>query len=280
MGKFRGINYSQRALRNALYEGTDHYERDNADAAPGTVVKSGGSAPFDATFDLQILTVYFTVAAGVYTLRTAAYVLANAATLANRLAFFTFSQADFCGGFAKVKGQFPLVNWSYGSPFIYGNGFPNTTFGDLDATALAQLQVGDMVQPFTATVAGPVNYVALVIIRCANVAYGTLLASTNSDSFIVNKIRYVQNDTSAAGLAQFNNPVQWQKLSLFGQYGTDNLAPVGQKSPNQFQNGIIDLDVTKAITKEIGFASYLNYDAVNLLWTVYVKVVNKLPVSL
>jgi hypothetical protein len=150
---------------------------------------------------------------------------------------------------------------------------------DLDATAIAQLQLGDMCIPYTATVSA-VNYVALVIIRCVNVAYGTLLAATNSDSFVVNRIRYIQNDTSAAGLLQYNNAIYWFKQSLFGKFDQDSITPNSQKPPDQYQAGVIDVGMLKTITKEIAFGSYINYDAVSIQWSIFVKAVNKLPGSL
>lgn len=276
----QNIKRGERQLASMLYNSVDSFEANNADDAPmqATALSAGqDNPPFDAEFDLSILTVYFTVAAGVYTLRTAAYVLANAATLATAaaLSFFIFGQSDFQGGYKKIKSQFPLTTWTYGNPFVYGNGsYPATTFGVLDATALAQLQTGDMVLPFTA-VSGS-NYVGLVIIRCANVSYGTLLAAISSDQFVINRIRYIQNDTSAAGLTQYANAIYWFKQSLFGKFDQDSITPNSQKPPSQYQAGIIDVGLQKNINKEIAFGSYLNYDAVSLQWSIFVKTVAKI----
>lgn len=281
------MNYAQKRLRGLLSENVDAYERNNADEnAPmistATVASGKGNPPFDAQFDVQVLIKYFSVSGGAYTLRTAAYMLANAAALCtdSALAFFLFGIGDFNGGYKKIKGQLPLANWTYGNPFIYGaGGYAATTLGALDATALAQLQVGDLVIVNTATNGG-VTYAALVIVRCTNVSYGTLISSLMSDTFIANRIRYIQNDTSAAGLTQYNNAINWYKLSLFGKLESDNLTPTSMKSPDQFQSGIIDINITKTINKEVAFGSYLNYDAVSIQWSVFVKAINKLPVSL
>lgn len=275
----KGNNYGERQLTEMLYRGSDAYEANNADDMPMTATALSpqkGNPDFDAQFDISILTVYFTVAAGVYTLRTAAYILANAATLATAaaLSFFVFGQSDFLGGYKKTKSQFPLTTWTYGNPFVYGNGsYHNTAFGVLDATAIAQVQVGDLVMPFTA-VSGA-NYCALVIIRCANVSYGTLIAALSSDKFVINRIRYIQNDTSAAGLTQYANAIYWFKQSLFGKFDQDSLTPNSQKPPDQYQAGIIDLRITKNVSKEIIFGSALNYDAVSLQWSIFVKQVDK-----
>jgi hypothetical protein len=275
----------ERQLQSALYNNVDAFERNNADDLPmsQTVLQPGMANPdYDAEFDINIITKYFTVSAGAYTLRTAAYILANAAVLATTaaLAFFLFGQTDFWGGYKKIKSQFALAVWTYNNPFIYGPGsYPATAFGVLDATALAQLQLGDIVLPFS-SVQGGVNYTAIVILRCTNVAHGTLLAAISSDTFIVNRIRYIQNDTSAAGLSQYGNAIYWFRQSLFGRFDQDSITPNSQKPPYQYQNGIIDVGLTKTITKEIAFGCALNYDAVDLQWSVFVKQVNKLPAAL
>jgi hypothetical protein len=284
--------YSESQLRNILRNNVDAFEANNADDAPMNAVgaqaslqATKGNPSFDAQFDLQIITKYFSVAAGAFTLRTAAYMLANAAALATdaALSFFIFGQADFASGFKKIRSRYPLASWSYGSPFIYGSGSYFVTVNNvltvLDATAIAQLQTGDLVIPYYATNGG-VFYVAFVIVRCTNVGYGTLLAATNSDSFVLNRIRYIQNDTSAAGLNQFSNAIGWYKQSLFGKADEDSITPNSQKPPEQFQAGIIDVPIVKAITKEISFGSSLNYDAVSLQWSIFVKTVNKLPINL
>ena len=284
--------YSESQLRSILRNNVDAFEANNADALPMSSVGAGaqleqtkGNPSFDAQFDVQILTKYFSVAAGAFTLRTAAYMLANAAALATdaALSFFIFGQMDFASGFKKLRSQYPLASWAYGSPFIYGNGSyfvqVNGVQVVFDATALAQLQIGDLVIPYYATNGG-VYYVALVIVRCTNVAYGTLLAATSSDSFVLNRIRYIQNDTTSAGLAQYSNAIGWYKQSLFGKFDQDSITPNSQKPPEQYQAGVIDIPIVKAITKEIAFASALNYDAVNIQWSIFVKTVNKLPVNL
>jgi len=278
------MNSRRNSLVERLLNGVDAYEVSNADTLPMQAVAKAANkgvienvgANFDAQFDLNLLAVYFTVAAGAYTLRTAAYIQANAAQLATQIACFTFGISDFWAGYKKTQSRFPLTGgWVYENPFIYGNGYPATSFGVLDATASAQLQKGDVVLPITAVVGG-VNYVALMIIRSGNVAYSTLLTATSSDRFVLSKIRYVQNDTSAAGLAQYNNPIWWFKQSLFGKADEDNISASSQKGPQDFQNGVIDINIVKEINKEVSFGSYINYNAVNLQWSIFVRTAKKL----
>ncbi len=281
------LTSGQVALRNRIRGNVDAFENADGDlpmnstGASATIQASAGQPSFDAQFDIQILVRYFSVLAGAFTARTAAYMLANAAAVCTTaaLVFFLFGNIDFAGGFKKARASAPLSNWAYNNPFTYGNGYPGTQYGVLDTTATAVLQVGDVVIPHYVAYAG-INYVALVIVRCTNVAYATLLAASNSDSFVLNKVRYIQNDTSAAGLAQYANAINWVKLSLFGKADTDSITPNSQKQPNQFQAGIVDVDILKGVTKEILFWSYINYDATDLQWSIYVKTINKLPSSI
>lgn len=286
----RRLSNSDVQLMRQLRNNVDAFERNNADGDAQPMVTTGmqvlsgkGNPSFDALFDLNILIRYFTVSSGAFTLRTAAYILTNAATLATQLAFFVFGQMDFEGGYKKIKSQFPLNIWQYGAPFIYGKDDPWVSVAgvvtQLDGTANAQLQDGDMVQSFSAVVGG-VNYVALVVIRCVNVAYGTLLSASSSDSYVVNRVRYILRDTSPAGLEQYAQAIYWFKQSLFGKFDQDSITPNSQKPPDQFQAGIVDVGMLKNITKEIAFGSYLNYDCVSLQWSIFVKTVNKLPGTL
>lgn len=278
------MTHAERELRKLLRNNVDSFEggRNNADepTMQSQILQAGkGNPPFDAQFDLQILVKYFSVSAGAFTARTAAYMLANAPTLAtdSSLAFFTFGLNDFNSGFKKLRGQAPLPVWAYANPFFYGPGqYTITPFGVLDATALAQLQLGDQVIVCSATVSS-VNYIALVIVRSPNVGYGTIFSALYSDQFVMNRLRYIQNDTSAAGLTQYNNAINWINLSLFGKMATDNVTVTSMKSPDQFQAGIIDLNFQKNMNKETAFWSYLNYDAVNLQWSFFVQTVAKPP---
>ena len=166
--------------------------------------------------------------------------------------------------------------WAYGAPFIYKGPNPDaaTLFSQLDATARGVLNVGDLVVPFTAVLGG-VNYVALSTVNCSNVAYGTLLQSTQSDRFLMNLIRYTQNDVTATGLAQFNQKVGWYKQSLFGKFDSDTASPNSFKMPENLQNGIIDIPLVKAITKEALVGTYLLYTAVTIQWSIFVQTVKK-----
>lgn len=233
-----------------------------------------GNPSFAAQFDVQVITKYFTVAGGVYTLTAAA---AIPAALKTQLPFFLFGHADFGSGFAKMQSLFPLTGgWAYDRPFVYGRDYASTVFGALDANATAVLRPGDLVIPVWATTAGPVNTVGFTIIRCTQVGYGTLLDALSSDLFLINMIRYVMSDTSAAGLAQYNNNVSIVKLSLFGKTDNDFVSPNSFKTPEQMQAGIIDIPLVKGVDKQIALGTFVNYDIANVQWSLFIATVNKL----
>jgi hypothetical protein len=235
---------------------------------------AAGNPSFAAQFDVQFLVRYFSVAAGAYTSRTAAYMLANAPTLATQLTAFLFGNSDFASGYAKLKAQFPLSGWSYGDPFVYGKDYPASFFGVLDATAKADLRNGDLVLTYYSD--GATDYVALVIIRCTQVAYSTLLDALSSDMFTLNMIRYVMGDTTATGLAQYNNNINVLKQSLFGKFDSDFVSPNSFKLPEQQQDGIIDIPLIKGIDKQVALATLINYDVTTVQWSLFVRSVNKL----
>ena len=269
-----------------LDRGVNAFDRFNADdAVPMSMpyqnnlrlAAQPGNPAFTAQFDLQILIRYFTESSGTYTARTAAYVLATLTALATQLPVFIFGNSDYNGGFRKSQGQFPLSGgWTYANnqPFIYGLGPSRCAFGNLDATVTGQFQVGDLVLPVTAVLSGPVNVLGVVIVRCAQVAYGTMLDALNSDVFWLNNVRYIINDSGQ--LTQFNNAIYIQSQSLFGKFRSDSVSPTSFKQPEQFQNGIIDIPINKGIDKNVIFGFYANYGATDLQLSIFVRQVNKL----
>jgi len=235
-----------------------------------------GNPAFTAQFDVSLKLLYFTENAGVYTLKTAAEILAAQATLATKLPHFVFGNTDYQGGFARLHSAVQLSVWAYGIPFIYGAvTIPASSFSNFDANVNAQLVVGDLVQPFTATLGG-VNYVALSVVRCTQVAYGTLLQALSSDMFQMNMIRYIISDTTAVGLAQYQNNINIFKQSLFGKFDSDFVSPNSFKLPEQMQDGVIDIPLVKGIDKQIALAVQCNYDVPNVQWSLFVAMVNKL----
>lgn len=275
----RGRSATVKSLYEALQRQSNAYEN-YADApaavnpAATTLTPQVGNPTFAAQFDVQMLLYYFSVAANVYTERSAAYMLANAPALATQLPAFIFGNSDFAGGFTKLKALFPLSGWTYGDPFVYGKDYPATFFGVVDSTVRAKLRSGDLVLQFYQDAA--TDYVGICVVRCTQVAYGTLLDALSSDMFTMNMLRYVMSDTTAVGLAQYNNNVSIMKQSLFGKFDSDFVSPNSFKIPEQQQNGIIDIPLVKGIDKQVALATFINYDAVSVQWSMFVRSVNKL----
>jgi hypothetical protein len=267
---------AERALLNKMYNNMDAFERDNADApivqSPEVgLANQAGNPKFRAQFDVQILLRYFSVAAGVY---TAVLPAALPAPLRQRQAAFLFGNSDFASGFARVKQAFPLTNWNYDAPFIFGTGAnPTINAIGIDANVRAILQPGDLVITSFGVSGG--NFVALTILRCTQVAYGTLLDALNSDRFAVNNIRYVI-DTVAFGQNQFANNIYVTNQSLFGKFESDFVSPNSFKKPEQFQNGIIDVPLETGVDKQKGIATYCEFDTTTFLWSVFVRSFSKL----
>lgn len=235
-----------------LYNQVDHVD--------AKLTPQVGNPGFIAQFDILAIPKYFTVAAGVYTATTAAAVAAAQPTLATQLPVFLFGNSDKASGFKKMRQQFPLSGWSYDTPFIYGaDSGAGTIFGVLDATARAQLQVGDLVLPVTAVLGG-VNYAAFTVIRCTQTGYGSLLDATNSDAFTMNMVRYILADETAASLNQYANQLQPFNLSIFGKFSSDQTSPNSYKIPEQQQKNIIDVPLVFDVDKQSSIGLYMNYD--------------------
>lgn len=282
MGK---INQNQKAMLGMLNGAVDSYDyADEVAVAQNPAMlpqradslrvgKLPGNPPADAQFDINLVTIFATVAGGVYTVIAPA---ALNAALKTKLAAFVFNQSDYAGAFVGSQGQFPLNGgWVYDLPFIYGVGaIPVLTHGVPDATILALLQKGDLVIPYYASVGGT-DYAAFMIVRCNSVAYGKLLDSLSSDRFWINNIRYVLADTSAASLLQYNNQLFIMVQTLFGKFKKDSVSPSSNKLPEQFQAGIVDNPIKQGFDKNCGLALYVKYDVQDILLSVFVPKVDK-----
>src|SRR3546814_18581707 len=98
---------------------------------------------------MNVLKFYFTKATAgtVYTPKLPA---ALDPSLQVSLPFFAFSNSDFDSGFSKLKGQYPINNWVYRAPFIFGRATqPGTDAfaagSNFDSIVKAQLKDGDLI---------------------------------------------------------------------------------------------------------------------------------------
>lgn len=270
---------TERELQRILMANADSFEAryggNNADgpALRPNAIPAKGNPSFDAQFNLNVYLKFYSENAGVY---TAVAPGALPATLQTKLNAFIFGNSDFSSGYAKMESQFPLAGaWNYDVPFIYNKGYATSAFSKLDATVTAQLQPGDLVIGYYATVAGT-NYIGQVIVRSGQVPFGTLLDSTNSDTFDITMIRYVVPTSGATDLAQYLNNIFLATLSLFGKYNSDTIDPNAYKVPEQMQSNIIDIPVVFAINKMQALAVSVNHDVTNFQWNVFVNNIKKL----
>lgn len=277
------MNVAEQKLLRALETNVDafetYFEDESADAPVGSkmpsdtkLAKVKGNPAFSAQFDVTAYVKFYTLTGGAYTGIAAS---ALNAALQNSLPMFLFGFNDYLSGFYNLKKLYPVnSNWTYGRPGIYGKDFLD---GSFDSTVLADLVQGDLVLPFTSALPGAgTTTLGLVIIRCPQVAYGTLLQSLASDRFVMNMIRYVVPDETAASLAQYANNIGIHKLSLFGKNNNDFTSPNSFKKPEQQQKNLIDIPLKDGIDKMKSLATYINYDVASITWSTFVWSVRRL----
>lgn len=144
-----------------------------------------------------------------------------------------------------TDGASPSENWQYTSAAVR-NGIA---------------KVGDMIK-IDVNVSGVAGsgtvFVRETIITCPQVAYGTLLSSIASDTFVYNMIKYFIPDTTKVN--QFSNTLTYITQSLFGKTTNDTLNP--SSMINEFSQ-TPNLRVIKAgqkIDKAKSLCFYQNYD--------------------
>ncbi len=277
------MKQSERELLAALSDANnfeDAFEADMADAPLVSPTSKGvgaelanlrGNPRFSAQFDISVDITYYDVTGAA--VLTPAALLAAAPTLATQLAFPVFGNSDFSGGFKLWQERYPLSLWilSNANSGIVGINGATVPTGSIAVTS------GDLLVTWLATVAAN-DYQATLRVRCRQVAYGTLLGSISSDRFVVNNIRYLIAD--ATKVAQYDNQIGLLRQTLFGKVSNDFVSPASFKRPEQFQINVVDIPLRKGIDKETILASYVNYDAVALTWSIFVMRINKVEEKL
>lgn len=93
-------------------------------------------------------------------------------------------------------------------------------------------------------------------ITCSSAPYTSFLASLVTDKFDLNKIRFTLSDP--AQVAQFANECQFYTRSMFGLGSTVPITPDNFRSPQQYQAGIVDVDVDSKFDKQSGVIVPIN----------------------
>lgn len=248
---------------------------EGSDTSPGvgaTLKRIKGNPNFKDQFNFQFLTLYHDAAGA---LLAPAALPAN---LQNQLPVFLFGNSDYTGGFDKVRGYFPLNNWIPGT-FAAGG----SLYGIINKESPAIIQTAGVFIPFTRTGDLFFNYYfpggagvgagAIIIVRCPQVAYGSLLDSINSDIFLINMIRYI---VPLANQNQLQNNIVIINKSVFGKTTDDKIDPNSFVTGETFNTNFSDIPVTIEVNKYKGMGFYINFDAVSFSWTVTVEKTRKI----
>lgn len=248
---------------------------DNLELSAGGSTSLGGAATlknilgnpvFVAQFNLRFLTYYqnITVPALVAAAAVPAAVQTNNSIVA-------FGNSDFAGGYPKSLQFVPDAVWTLDRFGIYGKDvfLANVT---LIAPFLMR---GDMVSLWDVTTAA-VHFQKIIVVRCPQVAYGTLLDALNSDTFMINMIRYKVNPLQVAQLVNQIIPIT---QSLFGKAQDDKIDPSTYITGQTFNQNISDIPLELAIDKSKILCTYAGFDVVDFDWTITVAYSKKIRIA-
>lgn len=250
--------------------------RDGNETSSGVGAKLGriaGNPDFLDQFNLTFKTYYYDVTHGVMVAAAAL-----PASLKNKLPVFLFGNSDYAGGFQKTRSFFPLTTWSLLHPaaVFYNYGIINKEIQVSNQIVSNNLtpfvKTGQLFFQYFATVAGT-SYVALIVIDCPQVAYGSLLDSINSDIFQINMIRYYVDPTN---LNQLTNQILILHKSTFGKTQDDWIDPNLFVTGKTFNTNIADIPLNMEINKSKSFGFYIEYDCINFNWSITVESTKKI----
>lgn len=107
---------------------------------------------------------------------------------------------------------------------------------------------------FTYTDAG--DKVDAIEVTCTTAPYPAFLAALITDRFKLNKLRLTLSDPSQ--VAQYANQLSFVTRSMFGLGTSNDLVPDNFRSPQQYQAGIVDVDVDASFDKQTGIVTTIN----------------------
>lgn len=107
-------------------------------------------------------------------------------------------------------------------------------------------------------------------VSCPQYPYPSMLTSGITDLLKLSKIRYSISDTTQ--LSQFSNGHAIVQRTMFGKKSENTISIGAYKRPDQFQNGIIDVDGTFDVDKETGILMSINASAgFSVTWSMFVE---------
>jgi hypothetical protein len=158
------------------------------------------------------------------------------------------------------------------------NGYRNMIPALGVGTVLTSVRFGENVaQPnfcrFTYTNAANVD---TIDVSCSQYAYPSFLQAIRNGLFQIKRFRMSLTDATAT--AQFNQGIDYKRRSMFGADFKDSLPVVAAKSPDQFQNVILDINGLWDIDSETGYVSKVMQHgaALSVTYSVFVEKVLKL----
>ena len=90
-----------------------------------------------------------------------------------------------------------------------------------------------------------------ILVSCPQTPYPQLLDSTITDNFKASKIRYSLTEVGGNAVAQYSQPVTIWRTTMFGRNTSDTLDLTTYRKPNDFQSGIVDVEGSINIDKEM-----------------------------
>jgi hypothetical protein len=179
----------------------------------------------------------------------------------------------------KVKRVSDNINHVLPLP-IFGYLGQNNSFADFVnplmptnvSLAVTYQANGDIYFTYTNTVDGDSDN---IIVTCNEIAYRTFLEATGITKMVVNKVRYDISDVTK--LSQFSNNFLIAAKDLMGKYSSENVTPSTFKSPEQYQSGIVDLDIKAQIKPETCFVLGMGTNGANFTVTLtnFVSILDK-----
>lgn len=205
-----------------------------------------------------------------------------------------FGHSDFAGGYQKAINLQDLNGLKFIDAKIVTSDSPSvqiqdpantlgTGIGEIVipsyARAINKVTKGDMILTYLVSINTSVPTqtaltIAEVIIKCKDVAYGTLLNSISSDLFTINGIRY--SVPALAFTGQFDNAFTLANQSLFGKVNNDTFNPMSQLTPQQQQSNVVDLPFIWKIDKNKILVTYINFDTPSFNLSLFIPTVAKL----
>lgn len=228
-----------------------------------------GNPVFKSQFNFNVKTYFAKVGVGIIAPS------ALDATLKTQLPAFFFGNSDKASAFKKVRSFFNLSGWGLASSVTNVKDFG---IQGVDAPSYSVFQnipqTGDLWFMYSKVI-GTDTYHGLVVINCPQVAYGTLLESTNSDKIYMNMIRYVVDPTQTA---QLRNQIVYVIQSLLGKTQNDFIDPQTFITGNTFNKNIADIPIEFGVDKNLVLGMYINYDVQEINWSLTVFQTEKIKV--